>query len=449
MSDNQKKFDALKKLIGEWREELKVPGTVVGISYGDEQFTFGSGVTSADNPLEVNEDTLCQTGSITKTYTATAMMRLVEDGKLDLNAPIRQYLPDFKVKDEAVASRVTVKHLITHSAGWSGDVFTDTGSNDDSLAEYVKQMAELPQLAPPDKVFSYNNSAFCTAGRVIEAVTGKVYETAIQELIFEPLGLKHSFFFANDLITYRFVVGHRTDEEKGSLVQRPWAIPRSSNPAGGIVCHIKDLLAYGRFHLGDGSPILKQDSLTQMHSPHFPINQVMGSMGLAWFVGDIAGTKTVQHGGNTIGQAAQLLLIPEHNFVFGMFANSDRGNALMDKVEKWALKEFLGLEENKPEPYDVPMAELEPYIGRYSREMIDTELKADGDKVVMQLIYTASIPGAEMPQPPPAATVKMCGKDEMMITDGPLKDARIEFIRDAAGAIEHMRLGLRINPRVK
>jgi CubicO group peptidase (beta-lactamase class C family) len=448
MSDNQKKFDELKKLVAEWREELKVPGTVVGISYDDEQFTFGSGITSVDNPLDTNDETLFQIGSTTKTYTATAMMRLIEDGKLDLDAPIQQYLPDFRVKDEGVSKRVTVKHLITHSAGWSGDVFTDTGTNDDSLAEYVRQMAELPQLAPPDRVFSYNNSAFCTAGRVIEVVTGKVYEAAIQELIFEPLGLKHSFFFPKDIMTYRFVVGHRTDEEKGAMVLRPWPIPRSSNAAGGIACDIKDYMAYGRFHLGDGSPILKKDSLAKMHSPHFPINNVMGSMGLAWFIGIVGGTKTLQHGGNTLGQAAQLLLIPEHNFIFAMLTNSDRGSALIRKVEKWALKEFLGLENAEPEPYDVPIAELEPYLGRYSREIMDTELKADGDKVVLQLVIKGGFPGAEPPPPPPPAPVAMCGQDEMVVTDGPLKDARIEFIRNDDGAIEYMRLGLRINPRV-
>jgi CubicO group peptidase (beta-lactamase class C family) len=449
MSDNQKKFDELKKLIDEWREELKVVGTVVGVSFGDEEFTHGSGVTSADNPLDMTDDTLCQIGSTTKTFTATAMMRLVEDGKLDLNAPIQKYLPDFRVKDEAVSKSVTVKHLITHSAGWSGDVFTDTGNSDDSLAKYVEQMAELPQLVPPDKVFSYNNSAFCTAGRIIEVVTGKVYESAMQELIFEPLGLERAFFFANDLLTYRFVVGHRTDEEKGSVVMRPWAIPRSSNPAGAIVCHIKDLLKYGRFHMGDGSPILTKDTLALMQSPQFPINDATGSMGLSWFIRDIAGTKTIQHGGNTIGQAAQLLLVPEHNFAFGMLTNADRGNALITKVEEWALKEFLGLEDTKPEHYEVPVEQLEPYAGKYSREMIDTELKIEDGKLIFHMEYTGGIPGAEPPPPPPPMPLAMCGDDEMIITEGPLKDARAEFIRDDAGEIAYVRIGLRINPRVK
>lgn len=448
MGDNQKKINELKKQVNEWREELKVPGCVLGISYGDEEFTFGSGVTSVDNSLDANDETLFQIGSITKTFTATAMMRLVEDGKLDLNAPIQTYLPDFRVKDEEVSKNVTVKHLITHSAGWTGDVFTDTGTNDDSLAEYVQQMADLAQLAPPDRVFSYNNSAFCTAGRVIEAVTGEVYETAMKELIFEPLGLNRSFFFPKDIITYRFAVGHRIDEEQGALVQRPWAIPRASNPAGGISCDIKDLLAYARFHMGDGNPILKSESLTVMHSPHFAINNVTGSMGLAWFAGDVAGTKTLQHGGGTIGQISQLQLIPEHHFAFGMLTNADKGGALIRKTEKWILKEFLGLEEPEPEVYDVPLEKLELYIGRYSRELMDIELKHADTQVMLHVTLKGGIPGAEPPPPIPPAPLAMCGQDEMLVTDGAFKDARIEFIRDDAGAIEYLRFGLRINPRI-
>jgi CubicO group peptidase (beta-lactamase class C family) len=448
MSDNQKKFDELSKLIAEWREELGVPGTVVGISFGDEEFSYGSGVTSVDNPLQTHDETLFQIGSITKTFTATAMMSLVEDGKLDLNAPIQKYLPDFHVKDAGVSSKATVKHLITHSAGWIGDVFSDTGTNDDSLKIYVEQMASLDQLAPPDRLFSYNNSAFCVAGRVIEAVTGKVYETAMQELIFEPLGLQHCFFFPKDVMTYRFAVGHRVSEEE-TKVLRPWPIPRSSNPAGGISCHIKDLLAYGRFHMGDGSPILKQDTLDLMHSPQFRINDENGSIGLAWFVGDVNGTKTLQHGGGTLGQISQLLLVPEHNFAFGMLTNADEGGDLIRKAEKWALKEFLGLEDSEPQAIDATPEQLAAYVGRFSRPIMDTELRMEDGKLMLQVTLKGGIPQAEMPPPPPPATVAICGDDQMLVMDGPFKDARIEFIRDKDNEIEYLRLGLRINPRMK
>ena len=284
-----------------------------------------------------------------------------------------------------------------------GDLFTDTGDGDDALAEYVRLMENTEQLAPPDRTFSYNNAAFCIAGRIIEVVTGLVYETAIKQLIFEPLGMEHAFFFPKDVMTYRFVVGHRVDEEQGPIVQRPWPIPRSSNPAGGIVCDIKNLLTYGRYHLGDGSPMLSQESFDLMHSPHFPINDQDGSMGLAWFVGDVAGTKTLQHGGSTFGQQTQLLLVPEHDFVFGAMTNADSGTKLNDKIEKWALKEFLGLEEAEPETIDASPEELAPYVGLYSRPAMDTEIRLEDGQVIMQITSKDVLDTEDKaPQPPPA-----------------------------------------------
>ena len=447
MSTNQQKFDELKTLVDEWREEANIPGTVVGISYGDEEFTYGSGVTSIENPLAVTDETLFQIGSATKTVTATAMMRLVEEGKLDLDAPLQQYLPEFRVQDETISKTVKVKHLITHSAGWSGDVFVDTGTNDDSLTKYVNQMAELPQVTPLDYAFSYNNSAFSTAGRVIEVVTDKVYEVAIRELIFEPLGLEKMFFFPREVMTHRFMVGHRLDEEKIANVQRPWEIPRSSNPAGAIASDIKNLLAYGRFHLGDGSPLLSTDSLQMMHRPHFSINDESGSMGLAWFVGDVNGTKTLQHGGTTLGQNCQFLLIPDHNFVFGMATNADGGRTVMNKVEKWILKEFFDLEYSLPEPYDVPVEELEAYAGFYSRDIVDIDLKLEDNQLNLYAKVNGGFPGAEPPPPYPVAPLAMCGDDQMIVTDGQFKDLRVEFLRDEAGAIEYLRFGLRISAK--
>jgi len=214
-------------------KESDVPGVAVGLLVDGTERTAGYGVTNIEHPLPVDADTLFHIGSITKTYTATAIVRLIEQGKLDLDAPVRTYLPDLRLADGDVAARVTVKHLLTHTGGWWGDSFTDTGGGDDAVAKYVATMASLPQITPLGRFFSYNNAAFVLAGRVIEAVTGKPYETAIQELVLAPLGLKQSFFFPQDVLTYPFAVGH-TDGPDGPTVARPWALPRSINPAGGI-----------------------------------------------------------------------------------------------------------------------------------------------------------------------------------------------------------------------
>src|SRR5436853_4346191 len=114
-------------------EETKTPGVAVGLLHDGKEHVAGFGVTSLENPLAVTPDTLFQIGSITKTFTGTAAMQLVEDGKLDLDRPVREYVPDLRLADEDVAAAVTMRHLLTHTGGWEGDFIDDLGAGDDAL----------------------------------------------------------------------------------------------------------------------------------------------------------------------------------------------------------------------------------------------------------------------------------------------------------------------------
>ena len=218
----------------------------LGVLYHDQVYSSGFGVTSTENPLPVTPETLFQIGSITKTFTTLAVMRLVEAGKLELDVPLRTYLPKFKVADEAVSASVTLRHLLTHTGGWEGDLFLDTGSGKDALAKYMARMAGLEQVSPLGQYFSYNNSGFSLAGYLVEKATGKSYASALRELVLEPLKLEHIFFDAADVISHRFVVGHYEDEDK-TVIARPWALSRALWPAGGIVTDVVTLLRYASF----------------------------------------------------------------------------------------------------------------------------------------------------------------------------------------------------------
>src|SRR5215213_3644320 len=127
------KFRRISKKIVSEMKRLRVPGVAVGIYHKGNEFTAGFGVTSLEHPLPVIADTLFQTGSISKTFTGTLLMMLVEQGKVDLDAPVRKYIRDFKVKDKQVSKKVTVRHLLTHMGGWVGDYFNDFGNGDDAL----------------------------------------------------------------------------------------------------------------------------------------------------------------------------------------------------------------------------------------------------------------------------------------------------------------------------
>ncbi|NJD59139.1 MAG: beta-lactamase family protein, partial [Anaerolineae bacterium] len=199
---HDERFQAIIELASAEQKRLPIPGAVLGVLFDGLESIAPFGVTSLEHPLPVSEDTLFQIGSITKTFLGTAVMQLVEMGKLALDAPVRTYLPSLKLADESVAAHVTMRHLLTHTGGWVGDYFNDFGPGEDALAKMVDKMAELPQLTPLGEVWSYNNSGFYLAGRVIEAVTGTNFEAAIKELVLEPLGMHMSFFFTDDVITH-------------------------------------------------------------------------------------------------------------------------------------------------------------------------------------------------------------------------------------------------------
>ncbi|HVH12148.1 MAG TPA: serine hydrolase domain-containing protein, partial [Longimicrobium sp.] len=187
------RFERVAAVVEASMAELGIPGVALGIFWEGRSITRGFGVTSVENPLPVTGQTVFQAGSITKTFTATALMRLVESGRLDLDAPVRTYLPGFRVGDETASANATARILLTHMGGWEGDLFDDTGDGDDALARIVERMASLEQVAPFDTFWSYNNAGFYVAGRLLEVATGTSYEDAIRTLLIDPLQLRHTF----------------------------------------------------------------------------------------------------------------------------------------------------------------------------------------------------------------------------------------------------------------
>ncbi len=178
-NDLNSKWDQLSVHIESLMKTHNIPGVSIGIYKSGEFLTTGFGVTSVDNPLPVTDKTLFQIGSITKTFTCTVIMRLVELGKLDLDAPLRSYFPEFKVSDEETSSKISIYHLLTHTAGWLGDFFIGTGSGEDAMAKYASRMSELDQVSPLGSNVSYNNSGFYLLGYLIELVSGKSYEETL------------------------------------------------------------------------------------------------------------------------------------------------------------------------------------------------------------------------------------------------------------------------------
>jgi CubicO group peptidase (beta-lactamase class C family) len=242
----------LSEFVEATTKKFKIPGVAVGVWASGKEAYACHGVTSVDNPLPIDQDTLFLVASVTKTFTATTLMHLVAEGKVELNAPVRRYIPELQLKDKQAADKVTVLNLLNHTAGFDWRVNADTGEGDDALERYVAKMAELKLIAPLGTRVSYSQAGYNLLGRIIEKVTGQTFEQAVDSLVFEPLGLSHSFFARDDIMTRRFAVGHNRGEEELLSIARPWRHSRGDNPGGGLASSVAELLRWARFHLGDG-----------------------------------------------------------------------------------------------------------------------------------------------------------------------------------------------------
>jgi CubicO group peptidase (beta-lactamase class C family) len=435
-------------------QELGVPGVAVGVLRNGQEFTAGFGITNVEAPVPVDPKTLFQIGSISKTFTATVAMHLAEAGKLDLDAPVRAYLPDLKLRDEAAAAGATMRHLFSHTGGWLGDYFEDTGSGDDALTRIVANMAELPQYTPLGETFSYNNAGFYLAGHVIETVTGKSYEQNVKELIFDPLGMDNSFFFAHDAISRRVAVGHNIVDGK-AVVARPWALARAAHAAGGIASTVTDLLKYARFQMGDGTApdgtrLLMQASLAEMQTPRTPAGSGAGAVGISWMIKSIGGVKTVRHSGGTNGQISIFLLAPEQGIAITVLTNAGRGGELTGDVVEWALKRYLGVEEALPEAISLDADVLAAYTGRYEAALTVLELEVRDGVLWLQAIPQGGFPNKDSKPatpPPPPVRLAVGANDVIVALDAPFRNARGEFLRDPDGSIAWMRFGSRLAKR--
>jgi CubicO group peptidase (beta-lactamase class C family) len=439
--------------------KYQIPGVAVGVFHRGVEYVKGYGVTNLDYPVPVDGDTVFRIGSTTKTFTGTVLMRLVDQGRVALDAPVRTYLPDFRTSDPSVAPRVTVRHLLNHTAGWLGDYFEDTGPGDDAAARYAAGMARLPQLTAPGTVFAYNNAALQLAGRVVEAVTGTSFEAATRALLIDPLGLAHSRFFADEIIGFNVAASH-TFDEGGKVVVEPqlFRLWRSLHAAGGLISSARDQLRYARFHLGDGTVpggstrLLRRQSLLAMRSNPGPGGTLfveLDGVGVTWMLRPTAeGVRVVQHGGNWPGQHSGFLMVPERGFAITLLTNGDGGPALVDELftDDWALRRFAGVRNLPAVPRKLSRGELAPYEGRYTQQSIgaagevgsiEFDLVADDG----QLLLTV---GGE-----PGARVAFYKPDYVLVLgpDGTPTSGRANFVRGADGTVAWLRSGGRLARR--
>ncbi|MCA2214219.1 serine hydrolase [Jidongwangia harbinensis] len=360
----------------------RVPGAALGVlrlhpGADDERIEVAHGVLNTVTGVAATADSLFQIGSQTKVWTTTLVRQLVEEGRLDLDAPLLEVLPELRLADDDATRRVTMWHLLTHTSGLDGDVFTDTGRGDDALERYVAGLAEAGQNHPLGATWSYCNCGFVLAGRVIEKLTGGTWDEAVRTRLVRPLGLRHTVTLPEEALLHRVAVGHVPGPD-GQPVRAPVAmLPRSIGPAGLIASTVGDVLTFARPHLAgglaaDGTRILGADGVAEMAARQvdLPEPDTLGdSWGLGWNRRRWGGHRLIGHDGTTIGQSAYLWLLPAAGLAVTLLANGENTRDLYHDLYREVFAEVAGVTMPAPlaPPADPVPVDATAHLGRYER----------------------------------------------------------------------------------
>ena len=371
--------------------EHQVPGAAIAVSVGGQVIDLAAGVLSKATEVEATADSVFQVGSITKLWTSTLVMQLADEGKLEIDAPVRRYLPEFRLADEQAAGEITVRQLLCHTAGFEGDIFTDTGTGDDCVEKFVATLHTVPQLFAPGEMFSYNNAGFCVLGRIVEVLRGKPFDACVRDHLFTPLGLTHTANGAQEAILFRAAVGHIQLEEDAEPEPAPvWSLARSNAPAGAMLAmRPRDLLGFARMHMSgglapDGTTVLTAASVKAMQQEQvrLPHLGLMGSAwGLGWEIFDWPGGTVIGHDGGTIGQSAFLRLVPGRDVAIALLTNGGNAIAVYNEIFRYVLRSLADIElpPTPVPPADSASIDAERYVGTYACDIGELTVSQDED----------------------------------------------------------------------
>lgn len=366
-----------------------------------------AGVANLDTGHAVTDDTIWQAGSIGKTYTATLVMQLVEDGLLELDRPVLEYLPELRFADEEATRTVTTRNLLTHTAGIDGDKYDETGDlygrGDDCLQRYVADLVDLPQIIEPGRIWSYCNAGYIVLGRLIQVLRGQSYEQVLKERVLDPAGLDDTKTYAGQVIQRNVSAGHMPGPE-GKLVVAPiWELGRSVNPAGGTpYVTPENLVRFGQVFLNggvaaNGTRILSEASVREMQRPQVecPERELSGGhWGLGLMVKLGPGNAVYGHDGNTFGQTASLRFVPEANATFALvsnrlYANNALADLCEDIIDEWAGTVTV----KRPQPVEGVPFDIDRLIGIYEHIGVEFHVRDVGGKLMMAIEVTRDTTG--------------------------------------------------------
>ena len=447
----------LQEVLGRSGADHGIPGAVVGVLADGRIETAAIGVLNLETGAPTTPDSVFQIGSVTKLYTATLVAQLAEQGRLNLDAPVREVLADFRVADPEVTAGVTPRHLLTHTSGIAGDDFTDTGRGDDCLGRYLDGIAQLGQDVPLGTVMSYSNTGFVILGRIVEVLTLRTFDEALRELLLAPLGLDASVTLPEDALRFRTAWGH-VDDAGGSPRPSPvWSLAtRSMGPAGGVCASAADVLRFACAHLddgvaADGTRVLAPETARAMREPQVAVPDPWSGgshQGLGWILDDFAGRTAWGHDGTTGGQSSKLLVVPDAGVAIVALANGGDLDGLWDDLGREILAATFGIAtRTRPGPATEPLRESAAVrlTGRYERHGVRIDVgPAEGEVRATATVIEPLASQLGEPQPPQTMVVRAsdAGRD-VFVAQAPDEPRWLPMILVELGGERYLHMGAR------
>jgi CubicO group peptidase (beta-lactamase class C family) len=349
----RKALEGFDEVVARGLAGLKVPGAAIAVVKDNEiVLAKGFGFRDVEGKLPMTADTLMAIGSSTKAFTAFTLGTLVDQGKVEWDKPVRNYIPWFRLYDAQAGERLTPRDLVTHRSGLPRHDALWYNNKTATREDLVRALAYLPPTADLREKWQYNNLMFLTAGYLVETMTGKSWEEAVRTLVFAPLGMTRSNFSVLDSQKDKdFALPY--DERDGKVVKIPFRDISTIGPAGSINSSVNEMAHWVMAHINGGKfgdkQVIGADTVADLHKPYMTTGGVSTrpditafDYALGWMVDNYRGHGRVHHGGNIDGFSAMVSLWPNDGLGFVVLTNRD-GTGLPELLIRTAADRILGL----------------------------------------------------------------------------------------------------------
>jgi CubicO group peptidase (beta-lactamase class C family) len=395
---------------------------------GRTLFRKGYGMADLELGIKVEPDMIFRLGSITKQFTATAILMLAEQDKLSLQDKIDKYFPDFPT----AGNKVTIEHLLSHTSGIMSytnmEEWLPLWRKDMTPQEIIDMSRDKPFEFAPGERWKYNNSGYVMLGAIIEKVSGQTYEQFIQTKIFTPLGMTHSCYGNAERVIPRRVPGYQKDND--GFINAPYLSMTQPYAAGSLLSSVDDLAVWNDAVFS--GKLLNKEWLDKAFTPYLLANGESTGYNCGWCISDLRGHRTIEHGGGINGFTSYALALPDDKVYVAILTNSAIQGREPEPRAVRIAELVLGLPPLERRPVTLSTAELNALVGVYANPADEKRyITREGEK-----LFSQRAGGAKY-------AILAASPTEFFFADTP---TTIRFTKNDEGGIDGLRVQARYGP---